>query len=136
MISNLKTFCFKRLDKSGHIFANDKNPCELISNGNRLLFKIEINEAFLNFWIALDTVLNESDDKKAESNRLKNRIAALTFQKAGLTLGKQYFKLKELNDLRSALVHQGTHVNREDALDIEGLTADVLDILLVMLKRP
>ncbi len=102
--------------------------------GNKYLYQEKINDAFLSFWVALDTILND-DDENARSNLLKNRIAALLWYKNKTNHTIEYFKVSELYKLRSGYVHAGEEVSREDALTLNEICLVIYNIILKMHKN-
>lgn len=101
-----------------------------LSNGNRLLFQNKVNEAFLNFWIGLDSILNPKHG--ANSKELTKRIAAITYQKRNLPFDVYKNYIVELYALRGSLVHAGKDVERSIALELANLLEAILFHLLEM----
>jgi hypothetical protein len=99
-----------------------------IGNGTKLLQEDRIEEAFINYWIALDTVLN--NDSEAKSNQLKNRVAALTWYQYSSNQSSQYDDVNYLYKKRSAYIHSGITIVREDALSLNQIAQTILDVLL------
>lgn len=120
---------YEDLDDSETSFVNLINVLtEFIAQGNRLLFHNKINEAFLNFWIGLDAVLND-DDKLAQSKLLKKRVALLTFSKMEKSYADQFAYIEELYDLRGGLVHAGKPVSRDQSDEICNIAEIALESL-------
>jgi hypothetical protein len=119
------------LDDTETNFVNLINVLtEFIAQGNRLLFHNKINEAFLNFWIGLDAVLND-DDKLAQSKLLKKRVALLTFSTMGKSYQDQFANIEELYSLRGGLVHAGKPVSRQKSIEICNIAEIVLESLFI-----
>lgn len=120
---------YESLDNTETPFINlIKVLTEFIAQGNKLLFQNKVNEAFLNFWIGLDAVLND-DDKLAQSKLLKKRVALLSFLKNGKDFSDQFNYIEELYSLRSSLVHAGEPVARFRTNEICNIAEIVLENL-------
>ncbi len=118
-------------EKNSEFFQLIEILTKFMANGSKLLFENKLGEAFLNFWIGLDAILND-DNNRAQSNLLKNRIAALTSMHYNKMHKSQYFTIKELYDIRSAYVHAGQKVERERVSEIHKICEIILDVLLNM----
>jgi hypothetical protein len=118
-------------EKDSEFFQLIEILIKFMANGSKLLFEDKLGEAFLNFWIGLDALLND-DNNKAQSNLLKNRIAALTCKHYNKMHKSQYFTIKELYDIRSAYVHAGQKVERKRVSEIHEICEIILDVLLNM----
>lgn len=101
-----------------------------IGNGTKLLQEDRIEESFINLWIALDTVLN--NDSEAKSNQLKNRVAALTRNQYNTDHSKQYDFINKFYKRRSAYIHSGVLIPREDAISLNNIAQTILEVMLNM----
>lgn len=101
---------------------------QFIGNGGKLLQEDRVEDSFINFWVALDTVLN--NDSEAKSNQLKNRVAALSWYKYNTSQSNQYDFVNKLYKKRSAYIHSGVRIIREDVLSLEKVAQTVLEVLL------
>ena len=105
-----------------------------VAGANKALFDNKVDEAFLSFWITLDTILND-DDLEARSNLLKNRIAALIWYPKGTKHTAEYFRISELYTKRSAYVHAGESITRSEAIEMQNICQIIYNIVLTMHVR-
>jgi len=98
----------------------------LLGNGMRLLYQEKVDEAFMNMWIAMDTIFK----KDSESNALKNRIAATTWYQWNTNHEMQYQTVNKLYSIRNKYVHSGIKVDRDNAIQMRDLSQTVLGVLL------
>lgn len=104
-----------------------------LSNGNRLLYHNQINEAFMNFWIGLDSILNHT--KMANSRELIKRVSALTHQGKSSSYALHHERIGLLYRYRGSLVHAGKNIERSDALELANFLEEILMHLLEMHKK-
>lgn len=77
-----------------------------MASAEKLAYKGNTNEAFLNFVVGLDAILNMDSDR-APSFTLKSRLAVLTYRVHMNTYSQQFLLVKALYDARSRFVHAG-----------------------------
>jgi hypothetical protein len=124
----LQTY-YKKLDLPSSDFLQlIKIMIHFIGDGTKLLQEDRVEESFINLWIALDTVLN--NDTEAKSNELKNRVAALSWYQYKTNQSNQYDFVNTLYKKRSAYIHSGVTIAREDALSLNKIAQTILDDLL------
>ncbi len=104
-----------------------------LSNGNRLLFQNKTNEAFLNFWIGLDSILNPTE--MANSKELIKRVTAITYPDKSISYKVHLERIRHLYRYRGSLVHAGKEIERADALELANLLEEILMHLLEMHKK-
>ena len=104
-----------------------------LSNGNRLLYQNKVNEAFLNFWIGLDSILNPTN--MANSKELTKRVAALTYINKSVNYETHLVRIRLLYRFRGSLVHAGENIERAAALELANLLEEILMNLLEMHKK-
>jgi len=122
---------YKKLDLPGSDYLQlVKLMIHFIGNGTKLLQEDRVEEAFINLWISLDTVLN--NDTEAKSNQLKNRVAALTWHQYHSNQSDQYDFINFFYRKRSAYIHSGVGIDRKDALSLNQITQTILHVLLNM----
>lgn len=103
-----------------------------LGNGVKLLYDEKIEEAFINFWLALDSIFN----KENISNKLKNRVAVLTWKKYNTDHESQYNLINKLYKSRNAYVHNGVKIERELCLELNFVLQTILEILLKLHQLP
>lgn len=105
-----------------------------VAKGIIELYENKNGEALLDFWIGLDTILND-DNQEARSNLLKNRVSALTWYAFKKNHSSQYFLINELYSMRSQYVHSGIEPKREKVLQLRDVAQTILEILIRMHKN-
>lgn len=99
-----------------------------LAKGNKELQDQKFSEAILNYWVALDTILNNSDE--ANSNSLKNRVSALICYLKKMNHRSAYFKVSQSYTQRSKYVHAGEILSESDAVILRDITQTILEILI------
>jgi hypothetical protein len=99
-----------------------------LSKGNFELGEQKFSEAILNYWVALDTILNNTEE--GNSNLLKNRVSALLWYSERSTHKSVYFKISESYTKRSKYVHAGEPAEEADAVFLRRVCQTILGILI------
>lgn len=90
------------------------------------------NEAYINYWIAIELLLGESENT---SEVISKRTALLTYLLVDAEISQQYKKIKKLYDKRSRYVHSGFEVDNNSVKEIESICSIVSRSLLRVNKR-
>lgn len=104
-----------------------------LSKGNFELGEQKFSEALLNYWVALDTILNNTEE--GNSNSLKNRVAALLWYSDKSSHKSMYYKVSESYTKRSKYVHAGESASESDAVFLRKSCQSILDILINVHNR-
>lgn len=104
-----------------------------LSKGNYELGEQKFSEAVLNYWVGLDTILNNTEE--GNSNPLKNRVSALLWYSERSSHKSVYFKINESYTRRSKYVHAGDPASESDAIFLRRACQSILDILIKVHKR-
>ena len=96
--------------------------------GLKLLYDEKVEEAFINFWLPLDSILNSDQNPRA----FKNRIAALTWLKFKSDHQKQFDLMNQLYKCRNSFVHNGNPIERDLCLRLRDISQSILDVLINM----
>jgi hypothetical protein len=127
----LESYYRKTQNKQSEFIHMLQIATKYISKGIISLYEENEGESLLNFWIALDTILND-DNYEARSNLLKNRITALTCHKFNTSHKSHYFLVNELYKMRSEYIHSSIEPDRNKLLDLRDICQEVFDILIRM----
>lgn len=101
-----------------------------ISDGTKMLYEQNYGNALMHYWITLDTILNPSE--RTESNNLKNRVASLISYKFNRSHIDQYYRMKELYELRNKFVHSGNAPAPRLVEELRDICLHVLEVMLRM----
>ena len=96
--------------------------------GLKLLCDEKVEEAFINFWLPLDSILNAEQDAVI----FRNRVAALTWIKFQSDHQTQYDLMKQLYKCRNSFIHSGVPIERDLCLKLRDISQAILDVLINM----
>jgi hypothetical protein len=96
--------------------------------GLKLLYDEKVEEAFINFWLPLDSILNSNQNSRA----FKNRVAALIWLKFKSDHQKQFDLMNQLYKCRNSFVHNGNPIERDMCLKLREISQAILDVLIIM----
>lgn len=99
-----------------------------LAKGNYELSKDRFSEAVLYYWIALDTILNNTEE--AKSKMLLNRVSALLWYSEQTSHKSFFYKIGQSYSVRSKYVHAGEHASEMDAIFLRRVCQSVLNVLL------
>lgn len=99
-----------------------------LSKGNFELGEQKFSEAILNYWVGLDTILNNTDE--ANSLMLKNRVSALLWYSENSSHNSFFFKIQKSYIKRSKYVHAGELASETDAIFLRSACQTILDVLI------
>jgi hypothetical protein len=119
---------FKALDIDSNFINILKQLVNFLAKGNYELDNFRYSEAVLNYWVGLDTILNNSDG--ADSNPLQNRVTSLLWYREQSSHKSVFFKIKQSYNKRSKYVHAGELANISDAVYLRKICQTILEILI------
>lgn len=126
--NELTTRLYQSLKSTSDFSGILKQLVNFLSKGNFELGEQKFSEALLNYWVALDTILNNTEE--GNSNVLKNRVSALIWYSERSSHKSVYFKINESYTKRSKYVHAGESVTESDAIFLRKSCQSILDILI------